>query len=97
MVVMRYPLSDGILQFPGEVIVFQLDHVLHGSVVAFDLALSHRMVGCTTSMLHVLVLQPLPELFGDIAGPVIREQPRSMMHPGFSDADRSGVLARVPS
>ena len=48
MVVMCHPLSNGVLQLPGEVIVFQLNHVLHRTVIAFDLALGHWVVQADT-------------------------------------------------
>ena len=47
--------------------LFQRDR----SVVAFDLTLGHRVVRRTSGVFHVLILQPFPEFFRDIAGPVI--------------------------
>ena len=63
VIVMVNPFSDGLLKRLWVVIVFKLHHVLHRTMVALDLALSLRMIGSTSGMLHLLLFQILLELF----------------------------------
>ena len=55
MVVVFNELTDRLFQLPRVVVVFQLDDVLHRTVIAFDLPLlRHRMVGRTACMLQAV-------------------------------------------
>ncbi len=62
VVVVLDPLPDRLLQFPRIVIVLQLDPVLHRTVIAFDFALRHRVIGRTSSVFHPATLQVVFEL-----------------------------------
>ena len=52
------PISNGFFQLPWIIVVLQLDHVLHGSVVAFDLTLGLRVIWGATGVLDVLAFKP---------------------------------------
>ena len=56
VVVVFDPLRDRLLKFPWIIVVFQLDHVLHRTVIAFDLALCHRVIGRTPGVFHTTTL-----------------------------------------
>ena len=56
VVVVFDPLLDRLLKFPRIIVVLQFDHVLHRTVIAFDLALGHRVVRRTPSVFHPATL-----------------------------------------
>ena len=55
-------LSEARFQLTGQIIVLEQDLVLHGAVVALDLALGHRVIGFAPGMGHSVVLEPGGEL-----------------------------------
>ena len=60
------------LKISGEEVVIQQDAVLQGLVPSFNLALGLRMIRCAPDMAHALALQPISQVTGDVAGPVVR-------------------------
>ena len=60
------------LKSSGEEVVIQQDAVFQGLVPSFNLALSLGMIRCAPDMAHTLVLQPISQITGDVAGPVVR-------------------------
>ena len=56
----------------GEEVVIQQEAVLQGLVPSFNLALSLGMIRCAPDMAHALVLQPISQITGDVAGTVVR-------------------------
>ena len=67
-------------------VVLQQDAVLQRLVPALDLALGLRMARCTADVIDVLILKPFGQFAGDVARPIVGEQPRPLMTHG---ADRS--------
>ena len=61
VVVVGDEVPDRRLQLPWEVIVLELDHVLHRSVIALDLALRLRVVRSAAGVAHAPLGQILPE------------------------------------
>ena len=61
------------LKISGEEVVFQQDAV----VPSFNLALGLGMIRCAPDMAHALVLQPISQITGDVAGTVVRSQPEA--------------------
>ena len=61
------------LRISGEEVVFQQDAV----VPSFNLALGLGMIRCAPDMAHALVLQPISQITGDVAGTVVRSQPEA--------------------
>ena len=53
---------DGLLQFPGEVVVVKLDDVLHGAMPALDFALGLRMMNGSTDMGDLVVIEIVSQL-----------------------------------
>jgi hypothetical protein len=52
--------------------------VLQRLVPTLDLALGLGVVRSATDMLHALIIEPFGEIAGDVARPVVGEQPRLM-------------------
>ena len=61
------------LKVSGEEVVFQQDAV----VPSFNLALGLGVIRCAPDMAHALVLQPISQITGDVAGTVVRSQPEA--------------------
>ncbi len=59
-----------------QVVVFQQDPVLQGLMPTFDLTLGLGMIGRTTDVLHILIIEPFSQLARDITRPVVGQQPR---------------------
>src|SRR5271168_651579 len=83
-------------QLTGQVVVLEQDLVLHGAVVALDLALGHRVIGLASGVRHAMFSEPRSELSGNVGGPIIAQQPRAMPEPdavqaGTAQRDRQGV------
>ena len=55
-------LAEARFQLTGQIVVLEQDLVLHGAVVALDLALGHRVIGFAPGMGHSVVLEPGGEL-----------------------------------
>ena len=70
------------LKISGEEVVFQQDAV----VPPFNLALGLGVIRCAPDMAHALVLQPISQITGDVAGTVVRSQPGFVSCPGLITA-----------
>ena len=70
------------LKISGEEVVFQQDAV----VPSFNLALGLGVIRCAPDMAHALVLQPISQITGDVAGTVVRSQPGFVSCPGLITA-----------
>jgi len=82
VVVVLHEVCDSSLQVGWGVVVLQPDDVLHRTVPALDLALSHRVIRRTAHMIHLLALEKPCQVPGEIGGAVVREQPRPVAYPG---------------
>ena len=67
VIVMADERVDLRFEIAGQIVVLQQDAVLERLVPAFDLALGHRVVGRTAHMIHILLIEPVGEIAGDIA------------------------------
>ena len=70
------------LKISGEEVVFQQDVV----VPSFNLALGLGVIRCAPDMAHALVLQPISQITGDVAGTVVRSQSGFVSCPGLITA-----------
>ena len=70
------------LKISGEEVVFQQNAV----VPSFNLALGLGVIRCAPDMAHALVLQPISQITGDVAGTVVRSQPGFVSCPGLITA-----------
>ena len=59
-----------------KIVVLQQDPVLQGLMPSFDLALGLGVIGRTTDVLHVSIIEPFRQLARDITRPIIGQQPR---------------------
>jgi len=64
------------LEVARQVIVLQQDPVLEGLVPSLDLALGLGVIRRPTDMLHISLVEPGGQLTGDIAQPVVGQEPR---------------------
>lgn len=80
IVVILHQTGDLGFEFTRQEMVLQVHNILHRAVVALDLALSHGMVGGSSGMLDVFVLQKEFKIFGQITGAIIGKQTRTMLH-----------------
>ncbi len=71
VVVMTYEPADGFFELSGQVVMIQLHDILHRAMIALDLALSLWMIGRSTSMLHLLVLEIRFQLPRHVAGTIV--------------------------
>ena len=55
-------LGDARFQLTGQVVVLEQDLVLHGAVVALDLALGHRVIRLAPGVRHAVLCEPGSEL-----------------------------------
>ena len=67
VVVMVNELLQSTLQLARQIIILQLDHILHGPVVSLDLSLSLRMKWSPPHMIHSFLTQEVGQLTADIA------------------------------
>ena len=63
------------VELPRAVVFLQLDHVVHGPVVAFDLSLRHRMIRRPARVRELVRLQVVREFPRDVTGAVVAQQP----------------------
>ena len=70
--------TDPGFEVAGQIIVLQQDPVLASPTLALDLALGLGVVRCATDMFHALIIEPFGQTVGDIAGSIVRQQPRLM-------------------
>ena len=82
--------EGGDLRFKGtrQEVVLQQDAVLQGLVPALDLALRLRMIWRAPHMRHVPILEPCPQIFGDVAWSVVGQQPWAPRQPSAVTAGR---------
>ena len=78
VIIVIYEASDLGLEIAGGIVVLQQDAVLHGLVPALDLALGHRMIWRATDMRDGVAFEPDGKVAGDVAGTVVRQQPRAV-------------------
>lgn len=71
---------DPRLEFAGQVRVLEQDAVLQRLVPALDLALGLRVAVCAADVLHPLAGKPIGQVTGDIARPIVGQQPRPVAH-----------------
>ena len=57
-------LGQTLFELTGQIVVLEQDLVLHGAVVALDLALGHRVIGLAAGMRHAVLREPGAELGG---------------------------------
>ena len=55
-----------------QIIVLEQDAIFKRLMPALDFPLCHRMIRRTTSVPHVLPIEPFSQVVGDIARPVVR-------------------------
>src|SRR5690554_6364667 len=67
----------------GQEVVLQENSVFEGLVPALDLALSLGMHWSAPDMAHALGLDIVGQFAGDVAGAIIAEQPRLLVHMGL--------------
>ena len=70
------------LKIAGQEVVFQQDTVLHGLMPTLNLALGLRVEGRAAHVAHSLCLDVFCQLARDVAGSIVRQQARSVMHVG---------------
>ena len=95
-VVVADELGQARFELSRQIAVLEQDLVLHGAMVALDLALGHRMIGLATGMRHAVLRKPRTELGGEVGGPIIAQQARSLPDPdalqaGTAQGDGQGV------
>ena len=61
-VVVINELGEARFQLTGQVVVLEQDLVLHGAVVALDLALGRRVIGLAPGVRHAMFPEPGSEL-----------------------------------
>lgn len=64
------------LEIAGQIIILKQDLVFQRLMPALDFALRLGMAGRAADVINVSFSQPLGEVFGDIAGAVVGQQPR---------------------
>src|SRR4026208_1666467 len=78
IVVVLAELADAQLGLARRRVVLQQGAVLHGAVIALDLALRHRVVRTTADMTDAFVLEPIAKFARDVGWTIIAQQPRPM-------------------
>ena len=61
-VVVMDELRQTLFELTRQIVVLEQDLVLQRAVVAFDLALGHRVIGLAAGMRHAVLREPGPEL-----------------------------------
>ena len=108
MVVVMNKLFDRVFQLAWIVIMLQLYDVLHGTMIAFNLAIGLRMIGRGQDVADAALLEILPKVGRDERRAPIRDQPRPALtshplqarelHGLLHDlAERTGVHRRLQS
>ncbi len=67
-------------EIAGQEVIFQQDTVHQRLVPALDLALGLRMERSAANMAHGFRFDIFGELPSDVAGPIVRQKARSVMH-----------------
>ena len=63
--------GDRTFEITGQIIVFKQQTALQGEMLAFDLALGHRMIGLTTRVTHRLTIESIGQFACDVRGTVV--------------------------
>ncbi len=88
--------GNGLLQLPGEIVMFQANHVLNGTVIPFDFALGLWMVRRTVRMLNTMLRQVISQIARDVSRAVIAQQTGTMLDGDLLDAcGGDGEVKRV--
>jgi hypothetical protein len=87
-VVVSDELGEALFELTWQVVVLEQDLVLHGAVVALDLALGHRVTRLAVGVRHSMHREPGTELGGEIGRPV------SLSSRGSAERDSGGVCKR---
>ena len=82
-------------QVAGQEVVFQQDAVLQGLVPAFDLALGLRVEGRPSHVAHALGLDIFRQFPGDVAGAIVAEQARLVVHVSRAQPDAARAMSSV--
>ena len=82
VIVMLDERFDLLLEIAGQEVVFQQDAVFQGLVPALDLALRLRVERRAANVAHGVRLDVIGKLVGNVAGPVIAQQPWAMPNIG---------------
>ena len=64
------------LQIARQIVVLEEDAILQGLVPALDLALGLGMIWRAADVRHFPVAEPVGEITGDVARPIVRQQSR---------------------
>ncbi len=83
------------LEVARQVVVFQCDAVLQGLVPALDLALCLGVAGRAANMVHGLLAQPLRQLAGDVAGPVVGQRRGRCRTRGWAQPEAVSAISSV--
>lgn len=87
VVVVLDEIRDLRLELAEQIVVLEQDPVLQCLMPALDLALGLWVARRAANVLQVLLVEPLGQLAGDVAWPVVGEQPWSMPHSCRAAAD----------
>ena len=68
--------ADLPFQVAGQVVVFEQNPVLHCLMPALDLALSLRMMRCSSNVVHALGVEVVGQIGGDVGRTIVAEQSR---------------------
>ena len=69
-VVVIEELGQALFELTCQVVVLEQDLVLHGAVIALDLALGHQVIGLAAGMRHAMLRQPGTELGRGVGRPL---------------------------
>ena len=68
--------ADLSFKITRQKVVFQQNAVLQCLMLTLNIALSLRMIWRAARVLHAPIFQPFGQVTGDIARPIVAEQPR---------------------
>ena len=88
MIVVLDEAPDRPLELPRAMVHVELHDVLHRSVIPLDLPLGHRVIRRAPRVREPVLREVRSEGFGDVARPVVAEEPRTvddvdLVDPGF--------------
>ena len=71
MIVVRDEGLDLGFEITGQVVVLEQDAFLQGLMPSLDLSLGLRMIGSAAGVPHVPLVEPVGQVAGDVARPVV--------------------------
>ena len=74
---------DLAFEIARQEVIFEQDVVLQGLMPAFDLSLCLGMERSTANMIHAIGVDVIGKILGDVAGAIVAEQARTMLHMGL--------------